>query len=200
MMTKAIRNNAERMVPVRLLSNLMLFVKKIRPGMMSRTKFRRAKITAPTMPGMPPSPSGQGASSGPEAVACAVWTAPLTLPFLVMWAIFFSTVPGLWIIFHSSVASLPTYAMMAASPPGWMGIHFVTSMASPKRMIHASSFVLCLATSSILMPPASAGAAAAAPPPPPAPTFPIFVTCARFFSTVPGLWIICHSSVASWPK
>mmetsp|Transcript_42809 Transcript_42809/g.96673 ORF Transcript_42809/g.96673 Transcript_42809/m.96673 type:complete len:212 (-) Transcript_42809:1343-1978(-) len=86
---------------------------------------------------------------------------------------------------------------MAASPPGWTGIHFVTSMASPKRMIQASSFLLCFNTSSGVRPPAAAGAAAVAPP---EPTLPSFVTCARFCSTVPGLWIIFHSSVASWPR
>mmetsp|Transcript_89373 Transcript_89373/g.273694 ORF Transcript_89373/g.273694 Transcript_89373/m.273694 type:complete len:233 (+) Transcript_89373:1347-2045(+) len=73
---------------------------------------------------------------------------------------FFSTVPALWIMFHSSEASWPMYAMMACSPPGWMGIHLVTSMTCPLSTIQASSLVLCFFTSSIEMPlgPSSTGA------------------------------------------
>mmetsp|Transcript_77307 Transcript_77307/g.170758 ORF Transcript_77307/g.170758 Transcript_77307/m.170758 type:complete len:203 (-) Transcript_77307:1285-1893(-) len=88
---------------------------------------------------------------------------------------------------------------MACSPPGWMGIHLVTSRASPFTMTQASSFLLCLATSSGVRPPPPPAAAAGAPPPPP-PILPFMVRCWAFFSTVPGLWIIFHSSVASFPR
>mmetsp|Transcript_85347 Transcript_85347/g.182904 ORF Transcript_85347/g.182904 Transcript_85347/m.182904 type:complete len:240 (+) Transcript_85347:604-1323(+) len=204
MMVKVRRKTAERMVPLRLLSKENLrFPVKSTVLMTVRMMFLTKKTMAPKTPGMPPSPSGGGFSSSTAAGAAEALEAPppATFPFFVRCCMFFSMVPGLWIITHSSVASVPTYAMIAWTPPGWMGIHFVTSMASPKRITHASSCLLCFATSSKEIPPASpppaaAATGAAAPPPP---SFPLIVRCCMFFSTVPGLWIICHSSVASAP-
>mmetsp|Transcript_74984 Transcript_74984/g.178985 ORF Transcript_74984/g.178985 Transcript_74984/m.178985 type:complete len:221 (+) Transcript_74984:862-1524(+) len=200
-MVKVMRKTAERMVPFLLLSklNFRFPVKKTVRITMSMTFFSKNQ-TAPMKPGTPPSPSGGGGESSAAAAGAAAATAPETLPIFFKCCMFFSTVPGLWIMTHSSVASLPKYAMIACSPPGWIEIHLVTSRASPWRMIQASVLVLCFATSSGDIP--SLTGAAAAPPAgaPPAPILPIIFRCWTFFSTVPGLWIMTHSSVASLPK
>mmetsp|Transcript_154971 Transcript_154971/g.495576 ORF Transcript_154971/g.495576 Transcript_154971/m.495576 type:complete len:205 (+) Transcript_154971:1156-1770(+) len=108
----------------------------------------------------PPPP----ATAPPPAAGAA---APPSLPFLTgplppSATKFFSMVPTLWIMFHSSEASWPRYATMACSPPGWIGIHLVTSMTSPLMTIQASSFLLCFFTSSIEMPLGAVGATGAA--------------------------------------
>mmetsp|Transcript_109891 Transcript_109891/g.289890 ORF Transcript_109891/g.289890 Transcript_109891/m.289890 type:complete len:264 (+) Transcript_109891:107-898(+) len=154
---------------------------------------------------MQPGPSGAGSSSSPPlATGGGAADPPANLPLTTgpfgfdrLASIMF----GLWIVFHSSEASWPRYAMMACSPPGCTGIHLVTSSTWPLTTIHASSFVLCLATSASSMPSPLAGAAAAAPaPPPPEPSLPMIVRLEMFFWTMSFLWIMFHSSVASFPK
>mmetsp|Transcript_63846 Transcript_63846/g.208138 ORF Transcript_63846/g.208138 Transcript_63846/m.208138 type:complete len:229 (+) Transcript_63846:1097-1783(+) len=141
----------------------------------------------------PPPP----ATAPPPAAGAA---APPSLPFLTAplppsATKFFSMVPALWIMFHSSEASWPRYATMACSPPGWIGIHFVTSMTSPLMTIQASSFLLCFFTSSIGMPLGAAGAAGAAAAPATAPlakrsltlaTSSSIVSCSNGFSSAAG--------------
>lgn len=106
-MVKVNKKIAERMVPLRLLSNLKLPVKKMVRRSIKATLKRRYR-QAPKMPGMPPSPSGGGgeSSTAPPAGAADA-AAPETLPMFFKCCMFFSTVPGLWIMTHSSVASLP---------------------------------------------------------------------------------------------
>mmetsp|Transcript_14612 Transcript_14612/g.31968 ORF Transcript_14612/g.31968 Transcript_14612/m.31968 type:complete len:208 (+) Transcript_14612:786-1409(+) len=206
-MVKTRRKMAERIVPLRLLSkpNLTFPVKKIVFNSMMAVLMPR-KITAPIGPGMPPFPSGGGAESSTAPPAAGAGVEPpmrgprMTGPVSVLAN--FSTMPGLWIVFHSSVASIPAYAMMACSPPGCTGIHFVTSSTCPLTTIQQSSFLLCWATVARSAKPD--GAAAPPPPPPPAGaapvlSFPLLTKYFMFFSTVPGLWIVFHSSVASCP-
>mmetsp|Transcript_167633 Transcript_167633/g.533024 ORF Transcript_167633/g.533024 Transcript_167633/m.533024 type:complete len:250 (+) Transcript_167633:1310-2059(+) len=116
--------------------------------------FPTSAIVSPPSP--PPPPAAAAGAAPPPSLP--LFQGPLP-PSATR---FFSMVPALWIMFHSSEASWPRYATMACSPPGWMGIHFVTSMTSPLMTIQASSFVLCFFTSSIEMPVGAAGAATAA--------------------------------------
>mmetsp|Transcript_72074 Transcript_72074/g.134770 ORF Transcript_72074/g.134770 Transcript_72074/m.134770 type:complete len:254 (+) Transcript_72074:884-1645(+) len=164
------------------------------------------KIIAPGQPLTPPSPSGGGLLGAPAAAAgAATAAAPLTAPLStgpLAVPRYFSIVPGLWIMFHSSEASSPMVAMIACAPPGCTSIHLVTSYARPFTTTHASALVLCFFTSSMPMPPpppaaAAAGAAAAPPPPPTCPR--ILTPLSWFASTIPGLWIAFHSSEASCP-
>mmetsp|Transcript_89374 Transcript_89374/g.273702 ORF Transcript_89374/g.273702 Transcript_89374/m.273702 type:complete len:221 (+) Transcript_89374:972-1634(+) len=210
-MVKVKRKHAERMVPLRLLSklNFRLPVKNtVLSSMMMRLKAR--KMIAPRGPGMPPLPSGGGRSSSTTAGGATAAEAPDTGPFSTgplgfPGNMFFSTVPGLWMQFHSSLASLPAYAMMAWTPPGCTCTHFVTSYALPLMTTHTSASVVCFATSSMVSPPSDfapppAAAGAAAPPKGPFKTGPLPPSGTKFFSTVPGLWIMFHSSEASWPR
>mmetsp|Transcript_3013 Transcript_3013/g.8289 ORF Transcript_3013/g.8289 Transcript_3013/m.8289 type:complete len:245 (+) Transcript_3013:1090-1824(+) len=162
-MVNVSRKMAERIVPLRSPSrlNLKLPVKKMVLSVILRMLTSR-KTAAPSAPGMPPSPStGPGSSSPAWATGAGAELPPASLPMFFRCCMFFSIVPGLWIMFHSSVASLPRNAVIACSPPGWIGIHFTTLMTSPLTQIHASSFLLCFASSAKEMPVGPAGAAAA---------------------------------------
>mmetsp|Transcript_45262 Transcript_45262/g.105008 ORF Transcript_45262/g.105008 Transcript_45262/m.105008 type:complete len:252 (-) Transcript_45262:1575-2330(-) len=169
-----------------------------------RKMLSTKKITAPGHPLTPPSPEGGGLLTGPVGAGAADTAAPLTAPLStgpLAVPKYFSIVPGLWIMFHSSEASSPMVAIMACAPPGCTSIHLVTSYARPFTTTHASAFVLCFFTSSMLKPPppAAAAAGAAAPPPPP-PTCPRILTPLSWLaSTIPGLWMAFHSSEASCP-
>mmetsp|Transcript_27942 Transcript_27942/g.43540 ORF Transcript_27942/g.43540 Transcript_27942/m.43540 type:complete len:231 (+) Transcript_27942:1260-1952(+) len=94
--------------------------------------------------------SDQGIPSSFGAAAPLVAPAPEpTLPKILQPALTprDSTIPGLWMVFHSSLASFPRYWQIACTPPGCTGIKAVMSTTSPLTISHASSFLLCSATS-----------------------------------------------------
>eukprot|EP00443_Scrippsiella_acuminata_P061342 CAMPEP_0115487502 /NCGR_PEP_ID=MMETSP0271-20121206/60988_1 /TAXON_ID=71861 /ORGANISM="Scrippsiella trochoidea, Strain CCMP3099" /LENGTH=79 /DNA_ID=CAMNT_0002915553 /DNA_START=11 /DNA_END=250 /DNA_ORIENTATION=- len=76
------------------------------------TTLKARKMIAPNMPGIPPLPSGAGLSSSTGTDGALLGATPLTAPMStgplgLPGNKFFSIVPGLWMQFHSSVASFP---------------------------------------------------------------------------------------------
>jgi len=108
-------------------------------------------------------------------------------------------------MFHSTDASFPANAMIAASPPGCVLRKSVTSITLLFTMIQQSVAVLCCATSSGEIPLAPPSSSLhffffffLPPPPPPAPISPLILSFTQM-SRKSGLWIMFHSTDASFP-
>ena len=133
------------------------------------------------------------ATASPLSVATgADFAAPFTLlaftvPTIPMTAsgAYLPTTSGRWIMSKSAVASFPANVSMANSPPGCCDKKFETFSTRPFRITHASPYLLCFATSSMVYPPSNESPFSSSSSPP-SPSVPMIASGAYFSITSGG--------------